>query len=445
MRRVIYVALLLIASLLIISCVSTGASTSDSGADGGADASRRNYAGAAEAEGDTFLNARNAAIMVAVQNAVIDMIGADGEEANRDLLEQYLYNTKNPNAYIYKDTLESTRREMVGENLWQYELTVDVNLEAVRRTLDAHGLTGAGPAAETTVVASAETAAAESTAGTEATGAAAIASPDYGEVTEEEKAFIARYVDRMTYMVYFREDSEAEQIYQLAAVNKANEYLASQGMDAIDFEQIERLKEDQQLVYEEETGESISIIQWIAQKLNADIYIEISGKTSGTTKDDKHYGEASIEMKAYESSTAFLLGSASYNTMDKAFSKTSEESARLNAIQGAVYTRMPYLVDLVKQGMAKSLVRGIRYEVVIQNPLGDRAMSRFWSKLQDRTKGIEAVSQSAEEVKYYVWFIGSVDDLKLLIYDITETVSGLENMDMVMTRGKAITFNTGLG
>ena len=93
--------------------------------------------------------------------------------------------------------------------------------------------------------------------------------------------------------------------------------------------------------------------------------------------------------------------------------------------------------------MAKSLVRGIRYEVDIQNPLGDRAMSRFWSKLEERTKGIDPVSQSTDEVKYYVWFIGSVDDLKLLVYDITETVAGLENMEMVMTRGKSITFNTG--
>jgi hypothetical protein len=52
------------------------------------------------------------------------------------------------------------------------------------------------------------------------------------------------------------------------------------------------------------------------------------------------------------------------------------------------------------------------------------------------------VSQSAEEVKYYVWYIGSVDDLKNLVYKITDTVPGLENMEMVLTRGKSITFNT---
>ncbi len=431
--------------ILIVSCVSTGATTESQGktTPKTKELDRKEYAGAAEKEGDTFLNARNAAVMDAVRKAVIDIIGAEQEEANREILDQFLYNTRNPNAYIYKETLEATSEGIVSEDNWRYELTVDVNLTAVRSTLKANGLIGSDKAAAATEPSgtgkSSSGKAKGESADADKTG---VGSPDYGEATEEERAFIAGYIDRMTYMVFFREDSETED-YKLAAVNKANEYLASQVMDSIDFEQIARLKEDQQTVYEEETGESISIIQWIAQKLDADIYIEISGQTKGTTKDNKYYGEANIDLKAYEASTAFLSGSASYNTMDKAFSRTSEESARLNAIQGAVYTRMPYLIDLVKKAMVKSLVRGIRYEVTIQNPLGDRAMSRFWSKLKKEVKAIDSVSQSSDEVKYYVWYIGSVDDLKNLIYDVTETVAGLENLDMVMTRGKSITFNTG--
>jgi hypothetical protein len=430
--------------ILIVSCVSTGAATESLGktTPKTKELDRKEYAGAAEKEGDTFLNARNAAVMDAVRKAVIDIIGAEQEEANREILDQFLYNTRDPNAYIYNETLEATRREIVSEDNWRYELTVDVNLTAVRSTLKANGLIGSDKAA-----AAAEPEGSGKSSSGKGKGEDAdktgVGSPDYGEATEEERTFIARYIDRMTYMVFFREDSETEDIYKLAAVNKANEYLASQAMDSIDFEQIARLKEDQQTVYEEETGESISIIQWIAQKLDADIYIEISGRTKGTTKDNKYYGEANIDLKAYEASTAFLSGSASYNTMDKAFSQTSEESACLNAIQGAVYTRMPYLIDLVKKQMVKTLVRGIRYEVTIQNPLGDRAMSRFWSKLEKEVKAIDSVSQSSDEVKYYVWYIGSVDDLKNLIYDVTETVAGLENLDMVMTRGKSITFNTG--
>ena len=104
---------------------------------------------------------------------------------------------------------------------------------------------------------------------------------------------------------------------------------------------------------------------------------------------------------------------------------------------------MPRLIDQVKLNMTKSLTRGIRYEVIIQQPLGDRAMSRFWSKLEDRTRSIKLLSQSAEEAQAYVWYIGSLTDLKDTIYDVTDTIAGLENMEMVLSRGKTITFNTG--
>jgi hypothetical protein len=377
--------------------------------------------------------------MDAVRKGVIDIIGSEREKANRPKLDEVLYNTKNPNAYIHKDTLQSTRKERVGEDEWVYECSVAVNLVAVRSTLKANGiLNGAKTATKDTEKKEPVDKKREETA------VAVNDSPDYGEVTEEERQFIARYVDRMTYMVYFDEEAQAEIQYVKAAVGKANEYIVSQAFDIIDAEQVERLKEDQQTVYEEETGESISIIQWIAQKLNADIYIEIFGRTSGTTQlGGKHYGEASVELKAYEASTAVLMGSASYTTMEKAFSQTSQEAARLNAIQGAVYKTMPRLVEQVKANMLKSLTRGVRYDVTIQKPLGDRTMSRFWSRLENKVRSLKPLSQSAEEVKYYVWYIGSVTDLKNLIYDITDTVSGLENMDLVMSRGKSLTFNTG--
>ena len=150
-----------------------------------------------------------------------------------------------------------------------------------------------------------------------------------------------------------------------------------------------------------------------------------------------------MELKAFEASTAVLMGSASYTTLEKAFSQSSQESARLNAMQAAVYKTMPRLIDQVKTNMTKWLRRGIRYEVTIQQPLGDRAMSGFWSRLEDRTRSIKLLSQSAEEVRAYVWLIGSITDLKNTVYDITDTIAGLENMEMVLSRGKSITFNTG--
>ncbi len=436
----------LLAAALLAGCVSTDTATTRA-APGAAQPDRKEYQGAAEAKGDTFLAARNKAVMAAVQKAVVDMIGADRESANRKKLDEVLYTTANPNTYVYADTVKTVRRETRGEDNWYYELSVQVNLNAVRNTLNANGLLGTPSTASAPAAGGGarDVARAEGAVGG-APGAVTAASspvaPAPAPLTPDEKAFITRYVDRMTYMVYYADDSREEPPYKKAAIGKANEYLASLSLDTIDADQIEKLKEDQQTAFEAQSGQSVSVIQYIAQRLNADIYIEISGRSSGTTQAGKHYGEASVELKAFEASTGVLMGSASFNTLDKAFSQTSQESARINAVQGAVYRTMPRLLDQVKANMAKSLERGLRYEVIIQKPLGDRAMSRFWDRLQRDAKEIKSVSQSPDEVKYYVWYIGTVDDLKSLVYKITDTVPGLENMEMVLTRGKSITFNT---
>ncbi len=436
----------LLAAALLAGCVSTDTATTQTAPRAATQPDRKEYQGAAEAKGDTFLAARNKAVMAAVQKAVVDMIGADRENANRKKLDEVLYTAANPNTYIYADTLKTVRRETRGEDNWYYELSVQVNLNAVRNTLNANGLLGTPATASAPAAGGGarEVAKAEGAVGG-APGAVTAASstpPAPAPVTPEEKAFISRYVDRMTYMVYYADDSKEEPPYRRAAIGKANEYLTSLSLDTIDADQIEKLKEDQRTAFEAQSGQSVSIIQYVAQRLNADIYIEIGGRSSGTTQAGKHYGEASVELKAFEASTGVLMGSASFNTLDKAFSQTSQESARINAVQGAVYRTMPRLLDQVKANMAKSLERGLRYEVIVQKPLGDRAMSRFWDRLQRDTKETRSVSQSPDEVKYYVWYIGSVDDLKNLIYRITDTVPGLENIEMVLTRGKSITFNT---
>ncbi len=268
--------------------------------------------------------------------------------------------------------------------------------------------------------------------------------PIYSGLTEAEIEFVSRYLNKMIYMVYFDEETEEDEYYISGALNKANEYLIENSLVAIDLDQIEKIKEDQILAYEEQTGQSESIIQWIANKLNADIYIEVSAKTEGSTQiGGKYYGTAQLELKAYETSTAILMGSASYTTIDQKFSTVSEENARFNAIQEAVNIVMPRVIEQIRENMKNSAINGIRYEVIIQNPLGDRAMNSFWDKLSGEVKDIQAISQSMEEIRYNIWYIGSMVELKSLIYNITETISGLQNMEMVYSRGKSITFHTG--
>jgi hypothetical protein len=389
----------------------------------------------------SMLTAMNMAKMDAVRKAVIDMIGVANEQANQEKLQEILYNTQNPNAYVNNDTFETLRKDKIGED-YIFEARVAVKMRAVESTLKAHGLYGEAATAQSKTGEAATVSAEATSEGAETIDE--ITSQTGGEeLTAEEKRIIARYVNNMTYMVYFNEEAAEDPFYMKAAVGIANEYLTSNAIEAVDFDQVEKLKKDQQMAYEEETGQSISIIQWIAQKLNADVYIEIDGRTSGETSGDKYYGQANITLKGFEASTGRLLGSQPWNS-PRTFSTASEQAAKINALQTSVYKAMPIVLDQAKAYMAKSLTNGIKYELIVQNTFDSRMMSDFYRKMRRKAKDIKTVSQTAEETKYEVYLIGSVEDLVDMVYDVADTVSGLEGIYQVVLRGKSVTFNTGM-
>jgi hypothetical protein len=427
--------------LFLVSCLS-GPSAAMGPPQGGGPApmpEEKVYEGAGK---DTsMLTAMNMAKMDAVRKAVIDMIGVANEQANQEKLQEVLYNTQNPNAFVNNDTFETLRKDKIGEE-YIFEARVAVKMRAVESTLKAHGLYGEATIAQGKI-GEAATASAEATGEDAETIDEITAQTGGQELTAEEKRIIARYVNNMTYMVYFNEEATEDPFYMKAAVGIANEYLTSNAIEAVDFDQVEKLKKDQQMAYEEETGESISIIQWIAQKLNADVYIEIDGRTSGETSGDKYYGQANITLKGFEASTGRLLGSQPWNS-PRTFSTASEQAAKINALQTSVYKAMPIVLDQAKAYMAKTLTNGIKYELIVQNTFDPRMMSDFYRKMRRKAKDIKTVSQTAEETRYDVYLIGSVEDLVDVVYDVADTVSGLEGIYQVVLRGKSVTFNTGM-
>jgi flagellar hook-basal body complex protein FliE len=397
----------------------------------------------------SMLNARTFAIMDAVRKGVIDLIGVANEKANQDKLKSVLYGTPNPNAFINKESLQTLRKDKIGED-YIFEIRVAVNMKAVESTLRANGLLGGEGVAKEDKAATAAKPGKEAGAGESRTatveGAAkveeAAAEAPAAEATPEEKRFIARYVNNMTYMVYFNDQASEDLFYMKAAVGIANEYLTSNAMEAVDLDQVEKLKKDQQRVYEEETGESISMIQWIAQKLAADVYVEIDGRTTGESSGGKYYGQANITLKGFEASTGRLLGSQPWNS-PRTFSTASEQAARINALQTSVFKAMPIVLEQAKAYMAKALANGLKYELIIQGSSDAKAMSDFRRKLKRKVKDVITVSQTAEETKYSVFLIGSVEDLADAVLDVAETSPGLEGMYQVVLRGKSITFNSG--
>ena len=386
--------------------------------------------------GETLGTAMNAAKIDAVRNAVIDLIGEDAERGHAATLEEVLYSTRNPNRYVYNETMERLRSENLGsleEMDMVFELRIRVDIPAVQAVLDAHRIgAGAGDRAAPPPAA----------VEVEVTGPAGRAAA-WESASPEQRTFVGRYIETMTYMVYFNEDSEVDAFLQQNAVAQANRYLASNGFIAVDASHVERLRRDQQYVYEAETGREISMLQWIAQRLNADVYVEIDLETSQESRGDSHYGTAHATLRIFETSTGQLLGAVTRQS-PRTFSRSGAREAVLNATQSTVYQAMPVVVEQSERQMQAHLARGVRYELVIQNTLDARMMSDFRRMLSARVSDLITVSQTADETRYTVYYFGRVDDLSDLLYDISDLVPGLQNMYHVLTRGKSLTFDTGL-
>jgi hypothetical protein len=133
----------------------------------------------------------------------------------------------------------------------------------------------------------------------------AAAAPAEREVSAEEMLLLERYLEALTYGVYFREDSAEEPLLKDAALRAARSYVLAGG--AVLAEEAE------------EVG----------------VYIEIDAACEGETRGENHYGAAVVQCTIIEALTGVRLGvlrRPSYRT----FSKASEFDAKANAVEAVL-------------------------------------------------------------------------------------------------------------
>lgn len=267
--------------------------------------------------------------------------------------------------------------------------------------------------------------------------------PPPGVLTPEEEAYLNNYLARLQYMVYFDEKAGIDPQSAKTAVNQANRYLIEKlGLSVVDFDQIEKNKKDQQAAYQSETGGSIDLIQYLAQKYNADVYVEISFSSSSSASGGKYYATAQGSMKIYDTSTAQLLGSVAFQS-PQVMSTTSTESAVGNAVAASVWSAMPKMTDQTRMLVKNSLARGIRYEVVIQKTPDSRQISTLRRALAKVVREVEQVSYAPGETKLALYTFKSRDKVEDALYDAADR-AGMKDLYLVYSRGKAFTFNSGL-
>jgi hypothetical protein len=267
--------------------------------------------------------------------------------------------------------------------------------------------------------------------------------PVAGQLTPEEQAYLQTYLSRLNYMVYYNEDAKIDPKLAKVAVSQANRYLLEKlGLSVIDFDQIEKNKKDQQTAYENETGGSIDLIQYLAQKLNADVYVEIDFSLTSETRDAKFYASAQGSMKIYDTSTAALLGSIVLSSQT-AFSPNSADAAATNAIASTVWIAMPKMIDQSKALLANALARGIRYEVVINKTPDSKQVSQLRRALAKKIREVEQVSYSAGTTKLYLYTFQKGDKIEDAMYE-AGAAAGMNDLNLVYSRGKSYTFDSGL-
>ena len=434
---------------VVLTIAFTGCASLETPATGGLSETPLYYA---VGTGGSALEAINTAKTEAVYNTIRDLLGPSGLAANRDKIPLVL-GSVNINSLVLNETLKTISQGREG-NSYYCEISVRINLAALAALLRSRDIYGNEITPDGTKIVmlpdkpvparpeGSKTAPAQT--GSPVGGNGEVSSRDEADsATAEERRIIDNYVRTMTYMVYFNEETVKDPFLMAAAVSMANQYLVSQKKEIIDSRQIEELKKDRELAYEESTGSAMSLIQWIAQKSNADVYGEIDAATSGETQGGRHYGQANVTIKFFESSTGRLLGSRNYSS-PRTFSHSSQKDAVNNALQSSIYTLMPLLVQDVEGYMVKALAQGIKYELIIQNTFDARVMREFLRILEGRVKNIKRTAQAPEETRYEVYLIGSIEDLEDLIYRVSDMVPGLEGMDLVYMRGNSLTFHTGL-
>ncbi len=263
-------------------------------------------------------------------------------------------------------------------------------------------------------------------------------------LTPDEAKFLQTYLNRISYLVYYNENSGLDPQLAKAAVSQANRYLIEKlGLSVIDFDQIQKNKKDQMSAYQSETGGSIDIITYIAQKLNADIYLEIDAKTSFGGGPGSWSGSAQGSMKIFDASTAALLGAISFLS-PQTFSPVSSDAAMMNAIAGAVWLAMPKVTEQSKALMASSVAtRGVRYELILQNTPDAKSIAQFQRNLSKKVREVEQLSYAPGESRFALYAFMPASRIQDAIYEAA-SAAGFPDSYLLYMRGRSYTFNTGL-
>jgi hypothetical protein len=354
-----------------------------------------------------FDDALDLAFKDGLKKVVVKIVGTESEEANRNKLKSYMYGISESFILNY----QITDKVKSGKNTIVY-LRATFNKSKVEESIRTLGIEI--PKKEEP--------------------------KDYSKLPYAD--VIGEALDNLTYMVYFEpQKRKIEDEYARLAVNRVNNYFANQGYEYVDLQRINEVKDEYFRLYEETQG-TVSVVQLIAQALNADVYMVVDGIVEEAGREgDIHFASASIDLKAFESATGRGLGTET-GYSGKLGLASGMDAAKRKTVEVSVEKAIEPTVQLSREYMLKAFEQGIRYEVMVQGVSGYRMLTVFTDTLRSANnfRSLKEVAASEGQAKYYVYYMGRKSELIDDVISGIQNKEGFENFNVIITRGNAVVF-----
>ncbi len=342
-----------------------------------------------------YISAKQRAIVLGLKKAIFKLIGETSFNHHKDTIMNLFLKYIQANKYI--SHYQTLSRSQLENHQWLLTLKISVNLTKVKNDLTNMKI------------------------------------PLLAKATGNDFISDIDLLKEVSFLVYYQEDNlNIPRPLADMAVQKINHYLAKNKLTYVHPEQIKKLKKDR-LLLEETHHEGLSVVHLIAQKLHADVYIEINGVLDdGVYQDGQYISQGSISLSAFESSTAFGLGSEQKIIEEKASSlfkaqqtiigKSSEKAIKRVLSSIIDYRKMPHTFVVIVLGK-------MDYD---KQKLFQRALVK-----DSAIHSIKRISVAEGKIEYHIKYYGL--NLLDILFKRLKDKDGFEGLKCKLIRQKEMT------
>jgi hypothetical protein len=219
------------------------------------------------------------------------------------------------------------------------------------------------------------------------------------EVSAAERAFLLKYVENLSYLVYVKDSSAGESALKDIVLRNARKYLPS-------------------LVTEEIKGEE------------AAVHIEFDIQGEGESRGENHYGTVFVRCTMIEPCTGLTLG-VLQERAPRTFSKAGQFDAQANAAQAVLSVMIPEAAIQTRRLLLDLYTKGLFYELAVRAPESGKTRD-FQKALASRVRNLRTGENLPSETRYTFTFFGFPEEAEKTVRE----AAGEAGMDGLISGGR---------